>query len=236
MDNFSISPPTEELYFIIGGGGQVGFFLARDLFIAGHEVVLLEKDPRRVRALEDELGEVVIRGDACEVRTLQNIGCDRADYMIAVTGDDEDNLVMCQVARVLATKSSNFRTIARVNNTANLALFKKLGISTTISLTNSILTAIESQIPSIESTQIQLPTNIEVISYVIAERSPSVGKTLDALSLPATCRVIMLRRGEQDLWKYQRVSLMPGDVVVVATPPENRAMLGDTLVAEQVNA
>ncbi|MGH7194960.1 MAG: NAD-binding protein, partial [Candidatus Saccharimonadales bacterium] len=78
-------------YFIIGGGGRVGYFLAKALLEAGHEVVLLDKDAARVEVLNRELDEVVERGDACEVSTLDRVGAERADYLLAVTGEDEDN-------------------------------------------------------------------------------------------------------------------------------------------------
>ncbi|MGH2485158.1 MAG: NAD-binding protein, partial [Ktedonobacterales bacterium] len=87
------------MYILVGGGGQVGLYLAKGLLEQGHEVLLLEKDGRRLSQLREELGASVTQGDACEARLLAEVGCDRADYVIAVTGDDEDNLVICQMAK-----------------------------------------------------------------------------------------------------------------------------------------
>src|SRR5579885_3257872 len=87
------------MYIIIGGGGQIGYYVTKGLLAQGHEVLLLDKDPRRVQTLTDELGSAVLRGDACEARTMDEVGCSRADIVIAVTGDDEDNLVICQMAK-----------------------------------------------------------------------------------------------------------------------------------------
>jgi trk system potassium uptake protein TrkA len=87
------------MYLIIGGGGDVGYYLTKSLLNQGHEVLLLEKGLERFQALNDELGQAVVRGDACEARTMEEVGASRADVVIAVTGDDEDNLVICQVAK-----------------------------------------------------------------------------------------------------------------------------------------
>ena len=131
------------MYIVIGGGGQVGYYLAKGLIEQGHEVLLLEKDRKRVEHLSEELGETsVVRGDACEARTLAEVGASRANLVIAVTGDDEDNLVICQVAKARFHVPS---TIARVNNPRNEGLFRRLGIDVIISPTQSILHMIEAQ-------------------------------------------------------------------------------------------
>lgn len=228
-----MSEATEQLYFIIGGGGQVGYFLARDLLNNGFEdVVLLERDARRVRALEDALGgEVVVRGDACEARTLESIGCYRADYMIAVTGDDEDNLVMCQVARVLA--GPKLRTIARVNNIANIDLFDKLGISKTISLTHNILGAIEAELPidNAISLHSHVVGGLQLTEIVVPSTSPAQGRSLRALGLPPNSRIVLIQRGKDEIWPEDTTVLAPGDRLVASVNREGyttlaRAILG----------
>src|SRR5262249_11505874 len=87
------------MYILIGGGGQVGYYLAKALQQQEHEVVLLEKNAARVRQLAEEIGASVTKGDACEARVLADVGCERADLVVAVTGEDEDNLVICQMAK-----------------------------------------------------------------------------------------------------------------------------------------
>src|SRR6059058_255113 len=111
------------MYIIIGGGGDVGYYLTRNLLGRGHEVLLLEKNAARQQLLSEELGESVVRGDACEARTMEEVGAGRADVVIAVTGDDEDNLVICQVAK---KRFKVGRTIARVNNPKHAEIFQKL--------------------------------------------------------------------------------------------------------------
>ncbi|MCA9852462.1 MAG: NAD-binding protein, partial [Dehalococcoidia bacterium] len=87
------------MYVLIGGGGKVGYYLAEELIRANHEVLIVEQDPSRVRIINDEIEDAVIEGDCCEVATLDRAGIARADLVIAVTGDDEDNLVSCMIAR-----------------------------------------------------------------------------------------------------------------------------------------
>ena len=101
------------MYVIVAGGGKVGFYLAKTLLQEGHEVLLIEKDRRKVERTAEELGSMVLRGDACEASTLAEAGTERADVVVAVTGDDEDNLVICQMAK---RKFKAGRAIARINN------------------------------------------------------------------------------------------------------------------------
>src|SRR5919205_1439996 len=131
------------MYCVVVGGGNVGYYLTKDLVSAGHEVLLLEKDRGRAARLVEELGEVALQGDGCEVRVMEETGFGRADVIVAVTGDDEDNLVVCQMAK---RKFDVPRTIARVNSPTNEAIFGKLGIDTTVSSTRIIFNLIEQEI------------------------------------------------------------------------------------------
>src|SRR5450755_852310 len=101
------------MYAIIAGGGKVGFFLARELIEQGHEVLIIEQIAERAEFIANELGNVVLRGNADEASTLAEAGAERADVVIAVTGDDEDNLVLLQVAK---RRFGPQRTIARIND------------------------------------------------------------------------------------------------------------------------
>jgi len=87
------------MYCIIVGGGNVGYYLTKDLAAAGHEVLLLEKSRYRASQLIEELGDIAVQGDGCEVRVMEEVGFSRADVIVAVTGEDEDNLVVCQMAK-----------------------------------------------------------------------------------------------------------------------------------------
>ena len=131
------------MYAIVIGGGKVGYYLSRDLLERGDEVTLVEKDPARADWLEGQLGSIVMRGDGDEMGFLSTTGVERADAVLAVTGDDEDNLVALQLAK----KQFNVPlTIARVNNPANVDIFKLLGIDEAVSATDLLLGALETKV------------------------------------------------------------------------------------------
>jgi len=184
------------MYIIIGGGGEVGYYLTKSLLNQGHEVLLLEKGAARFQSLNDELGPAVVRGDACEARTMEEVGASRADVVIAVTGDDEDNLVICQMAK----KRFNVgRTIARLNNPKHTEIFQKLGIDITISPTNAILSQIEAELPSTRFVPLMTLKNagLEIIEMRIPEESPIVGRMLRDINLPRSCNLALIIRDKQ---------------------------------------
>ncbi len=109
------------MYIIVVGGGRVGYYLTKALLAEGHEVLVLERSATICEALDEELGSICVRGDGCETTTLSEVGTGRSDMLIAVTGDDEDNLVACQVAKHLFHVP---RTIARIRNPNNEDIFK----------------------------------------------------------------------------------------------------------------
>src|SRR2546428_7260331 len=117
------------IYVIVVGGGKVGFYLTKTLLANGYEVVLLEKDREQYHSLVEQLGEVVIHGDGCEVPKLLDVGVNRADIVVAATGDDEDNLVICQMAQ---KRFKVNRVISRINNPLNEEVFTNMRIHDTV--------------------------------------------------------------------------------------------------------
>jgi trk system potassium uptake protein TrkA len=183
------------VYIVIVGGGKVGFYLAKGLIDEGHEVLIIErdqKDPHRSENIAEELGsEVVLRGDGCEAATQEKAGVARADILIAVTGEDEDNLVACQVAK---SRFKVPRTIARINNPKNELIFKLLGIDTTVSATSVILANIEQELPTHHLVPLLTLRGggLEMVEVKIPDRSPAVGKTLRELLLPQSALVSLV--------------------------------------------
>jgi len=179
------------MYIMIVGGGKVGYYLAKELVEDGHEVLVIEKDAAKCRQIADDLGDIVVRGDGCEGITLETAGTGRADLFIAVTGDDEDNLVACQVAK---NKFGVRRTVALINNPKNEAIFKKLGIDTTVSSTVLILANIEQELPS--HPLIPLLTikggGLEIVEVKVPTSSAMVGKHIDELLLPQQCLITVI--------------------------------------------
>ena len=133
------------MYILIAGGGKVGSNLTATLLQAGHEITLLEGDRGRYGLLEERFGNVVRYGDAAELFVLERAGVERAEMLVAVTGDDEDNLVACQVAR---DKYGVPKVIARVNDPRNQPHFEMLDIRRTVSATAIVLGLIEHELPS----------------------------------------------------------------------------------------
>lgn len=200
------------MYIIIGGGGDVGYYLTRNLLNHGHEVLLLEKQSARYQTLSDELGQAVFKGDACEARTMEEAGARRADVVIAVTGEDEDNLVICQMAKKRFNVS---RTIARLNNPKHEELFQKLGIDVTISPTKSILSLIESELPGQRFVQLMnlKRAGLDIVEMNIPTLSPVVGKKLTQINLPRRCNLVLIIRGAEPIFPTGDTELMANDDV-----------------------
>ncbi len=219
------------MYIVIGGGGQVGYYLAKGLIEQGHEVLLLEKDSKRVERLSEELGPSIMRGDACEARTLDEVGAQRANLVIAVTGDDEDNLVICQVAKARFHVPT---TIARVNNPRNEGLFRRLGIDVIISPTQSILHMIEAQLP--HHTLVPLMTltraGLGLVELTVPPASPAAGKTVRSLTLPTSINLALTVRGDANLTPTGDTVILPEDHIFALVTTDGEQILRERLLNE----
>lgn len=179
------------MYIIVVGGGKVGFHLAKALVAEGHEILVLERDHSKCAIIAEELGSVVVQGDGCEAATLSDVGAARADVIVAVTGDDEDNLVVCQVAKL---KFNTPRTIARINNPKNELIFRKLGIDETVSSTQVIMERIQSELPSHPLLHLLdlRRSGLEIVDIKIPKGASSIGKTLKEIQLPISSVVPLI--------------------------------------------
>ncbi len=206
------------MYILIAGGGKVGFNLADTLLKMGHEVTLLENDRHRYGILEERFEHVARFGEATELFVLERAGVERADLVVAVTGDDEDNLVVCQVAR---DKYSVPKVIARVNDPRNQPHFDMLGINLTVSATATILALIEHELPEHELvTLLDLRReNLEIVEFAIDADSPVAGRTVRDLHLPNRSRLISVSRGGKAEIAVGETELRPGDLVMAILEP-----------------
>ena len=208
------------MYIIIVGGGRVGYYLTKALLNEGHEVLLVEKNAAVCATINEELGSLCVRGDGCEAATLDEIGSGRADMLVAVSGDDEDNLVACQVAKY---KFNVPRTIARIRNPRRKALFKKLGVDVTVSATNIILEHIEEEVPTHPLTHLLAieDKGLEIVEIKIPPELTTVGKPIRELSLPKGSKLALVIRKEG---KYRiptsNTILRAGDQVIALISPE----------------
>jgi trk system potassium uptake protein len=217
------------VYIIVAGGGKVGYYLTQHLITEGHEVLLIERNPSRVTEINDVLGAVAIIGDGAEASTLVAAGAPRADVVVAVTGEDEDNLVICQVAR---EKFHVGRTIARVNNPKNEHLFRMLGVDVTVSQTNYILNLIEQAIP--ERSFIHLldlrHEDLAIVDAKISESSAVAHRSISEIELPQNTAITAIARGPNLIVPNPATELLPGDDVIAVAHREQEDELRRLLV------
>ena len=216
------------MYVLVAGGGKVGFYLALELLQANHEVLVIERDAGRAAAIADELGDNVLNGDSCEATTLDAAGVARADLVCAVTGDDEDNLVVCDIARQRGVP----RTVARINNPRNELLFKKRGIETTISATTAVLAQIEQELPTAEMIPLlQMHNGLELVEIRLPEKSPVAGRSVREVLLPPESLIsLVVDPGGVPRIPSGDTRLNPGDALVVVTRKESAPMLREALI------
>jgi trk system potassium uptake protein TrkA len=221
------------MYVIVVGGGKVGYYLAKALRASGQEVTLIEKLQRRFDLLQEEFGDVAFLGDGCEVRTLDQAGAARADLVAAVTGDDEDNLVICQMAK---RKFNVKRVLARINNPKNEVTFQMLGIDETVSSTKLIYSLIEQEVEVADVIPLTAlrKGQLELVEVDLTEDSPSVNRRVRDLGLPAKSTLAILVRGNDSEIIQSDTVLHAGDIIVAIVPSAivqefREVMLGRTV-------
>jgi trk system potassium uptake protein len=207
------------MYVLVAGGGKVGANLTRILLELGHEVTLIEQRRDRFDRLEEEFEHRALLGDATELYVLERAGIGRPpDIVVAVTGDDEDNMIICQVAR---ERYGVEKAIARVNDPRNQVHFDLLGISPTVSATSSILAMIEHEVPEHELVHLlELRNeNLEIVEVQIDKASPSAGKRVDRLQMPEGSRLISVMRAGKAEIAVGSTELRAGDQVLAILEP-----------------
>jgi trk system potassium uptake protein TrkA len=209
---------AESMYIMVAGAGKVGWNLARELIEKGHEVTLIENDRNRYQTVEQELEHSVQYGDASELWVLERAGISRADMVIAVTGDDEDNMLICQVAR---QKYLVERIIARVNNPRNREHFELLDIKPYVSATDLILRLLEHEVPDYGLVHLlDLPEErLEIIEMLLPEDSQVGGKRVGDLEMPEGSLLISVLREGQGFVPGPDTVLEPGDEVLAVLDP-----------------
>ena len=205
------------MYFVVMGGGEVGYHLSKALLEAGHEVMIIERDRRRAAWIEEQLGSVVINAPADEGKYQIQAGCQRADAVLAVTGDDEDNLIISQLAKL---KCGANRVIARVNNPKNEIVFKAMGIDETLSSTRVLMGVIEQELPTGGFMPLMPLTrsDLEIVEAEIALGSPAADKEVEAVGLPAGAHIGAIVRKGQILHAHRDTKLEAGDRIIVFAP------------------
>jgi trk system potassium uptake protein len=206
------------MYIIVVGAGKVGWNLARELLEKNHEVTVIESNRRRYLTVEQELEHNVSYGDASELWVLERAGIQRADMVIAVTGDDEDNMLICQVAR---EKYDVDQVIARVNNPRNKEHFELLGVRPTVSATDLILRLIEHEVPEyglVHLLDLQ-EEQLEIIEMLLGQDCAVNGRRVGDLQMPDGSLLISVLRDGKGFVPSADTVLEPGDEVLAVLDP-----------------
>ena len=206
------------MYVLIVGAGKVGWNLARELLGKGHELTVIESDQARYATVEDELEHAVQYGDGSELWVLDRAGIERADMVIAVTGDDEDNMLICQVAK---EKYLVDRIIARVNNPRNREHFELLGIKPVVSATDLILRLIEHEVPEYGLVHLlDLPEQrLEIIEMLLPANSKASGQRVGDLQMPEGSLLISVLRDDTGFVPNAETVLEAGDEILAVLDP-----------------
>ena len=219
------------MFIIVAGAGKVGYHLARAL-IADHETLLIEIDPARVAFVAEEMGdEAIMQGDACDAATMERAGMERADLVVAATGDDEDNLTFCQIAKA---KFDVPRAVARINNPQNEPLFKKLGIDATVSATSLIMAHIEQELPW----QGLIPLlrlrerGLEIVEVRVPQEAAIVGKQVRQVLLPQGSLISLIIDSEgTPRLPAPDMTIHASDIVLAVTSIESEEALRSALTS-----
>lgn len=200
---------------LIAGGGKIGYYLARALAERGSDVVIIEKERALGESLANDLSAEIIWGDATKLDVLESAGVSRADAVIAVTGRDEDNLVVCQLAKKL---HSTEKTIAKVNNPKNVATISALGIDHVISATDSIIDRLEREVDDSRIRElVELDGGgVTVLEVRLPENYALSGERLSEMRLPESFNIISITRGGEFLIPRGKTRLVSEDKLLIA--------------------
>jgi trk system potassium uptake protein TrkA len=218
------------MYVVVAGGGKVGANVLRSLIRMKHEATLIEQRPYRFERLEEEFQHQVLLGDATELHVLERAGIARPpDLVLAVTGDDEDNLIICQIAR---EGYGVAKVIARVNDPRNQEHFDLLGITQTVCATSNIMGLVEHEVPEHDLVHLlELRSeNLEIVEVLVEAGSPCAGKKIDKLGLPEGARVISVVRDGLATIADDDTEIRAGDQVLAILEPGKEDELRRALI------
>jgi trk system potassium uptake protein TrkA len=219
------------MYIILVGGGKIGHFLAKRLVADKHTVALIDKNKKVCEEIAQDLNIVVIVGDGCDSRYLEEAGIARADVIAAVTGQDEDNMVICQLAK---EKFHINRTVARVNNPQNEHIFSELGVDVPIDATEIIAKIIEEEVSFADFVNLMSFNRgkISIVRIDLPDNSPVINKKVSQISLPPDSVFVSIIRGEKIIVPKGNTVFAAGDDLIALTLVENKQQLLKTLIGK----
>ena len=220
------------MYIVVVGCSEVGYHLTKALLASGHEVVVVEKTHDRCQLLTEELGSIAIQGDGTDERTLRQAGITRADVLVAVSGSDETNLVICQMTKHIFQVP---RTMALIKDPKNETIFHVLGVDVVVNAIHQILASFEGGVPGrplIHLMNLRVP-GMELVSVSIPNDSAVVGKRLGEVELPPNSFIsLVVKKGGAEL-PADGLVLEPDDELVAVTRTGDEQTLHDILTGVQ---
>ncbi len=219
------------MHVIVVGGGRIGFFLAKRLRKEKHTVVVVEKNNEMAEDIARQMDCIVICGDGCDPDVLEQAGCDRANVVAAVTGQDEDNFIICQIAK---EQFKVDRTVGRVNDPENERAFNELGIDVPIGATAILAKIIEEEVSFADFVDLFSfkRGKLALIRVDLPETSPIIGKKLQELELPPNSVLVSILRGDEIVVPKGDTALRERDDIIALTLLENKQQLLNYLIGK----
>jgi trk system potassium uptake protein len=201
---------------IIIGGGKIGYNLLKTLKEKGYKVTLIERDKNTCNKIADELNTVVVCGDGTDLEVLRDAGIEQAGIVAAITGTDEENLVICQIAKI---QYNIKKTIARVNNPKNIFIFKALGIDRIVCSTAIIADMIEYELEEEDYRIIQTFQHgtIFLVETTVRKHGPWCNREIKDLDLPDECIIVSILRDEKVIYPRGGTMMLENDKVMFFT-------------------
>jgi trk system potassium uptake protein TrkA len=216
---------------LIVGGGKTLYFLCRNFTAKGYEVVIINRNREECVRLARQLSATVVCGDGSDPELLKEAGAMGADAVLAITPNDQDNLVICQLASLHYGVP---KTLALANDPDNAEVFEELGVSA-FSTTRIVGSLIE-QRATLEQITNLLPVGegrVNVTEIILDANSPVAGKLLKDLDLPENALVAVVIRDGQPIVPRGANQLLAGDRLVLITLPENHGPVLRAFTGEQ---
>lgn len=219
------------MYIVIIGAGKIGYFLAKRLCHNKHTVTIVDKDRALCEDIAKSLDCMVINGDGCDPHILEEAGIARADVVAAVTGEDEDNLIICQLAK---EKFNVQRTVGRVNNPDNEHTFSVLGIDVPVDSTTIISKIIEEEVSFSDFVNLMSfkRGKLAIVRVDLPEDSPIINKSIQDIQLPEDSVLVSIVRGEEVIVPKGNTVLKSGDDIIALTMVGNEPQLLNLLVGK----
>ena len=217
------------MYIVIVGAGKVGYFLAKRLCLNKHTVSIVEKDKQLCAEAAKELEALVVNGDGCDPHILEEAGIGRADVVAAVTGDDEDNLIICQLAKEIFKVK---RAVGRVNNPDNEHTFSELGVDVPVDSTKIIAKIIEEEVSFSDFVNLMSfkRGKLAIVRLDLPDDSPVINKQIQDIQLPADSVLVSIVRGEEVIVPKGDTVLKSGDDIIALTTVGNESQLLNLLI------